>query len=57
MILMNDKTDKIYKHIAVRQDTYDLFLKEAKYRDTQDAILSRILKEREQQRKGDLIIS
>jgi hypothetical protein len=52
-----DNQNKIYKHIAVRQDTYDLFLKEATYRDTQDSILSRILKEREKLKQGELIIS
>jgi hypothetical protein len=54
---LNERTDKIYKHIAVRQDTYNLFLKEAGYRDTMDSILSRILKERERQKQGELVIS
>jgi hypothetical protein len=54
-----NEQNKIYKHIAVKQDTYNLFLKEAKYSDTQDSILSRILKEREKQKQkeGELIIS
>jgi len=44
-----DNNTKIYKHIAVLQDTYNLFINEAKYSDTQDSILRRILHEREKQ--------
>jgi hypothetical protein len=42
-----DNKIKTYKHIAVLQDTFDLFLNEAKYRDTQDSTLRRILLERQ----------
>jgi hypothetical protein len=46
-----DNNTKIYKHIAVLQDTYNLFLNEAKYSDTHDGILRRILQERQQKQK------
>jgi hypothetical protein len=47
---MDNKT-KIYRHIAVLQDTYNLFINEAKYSDTQDSILRRILRERRKEKQ------
>jgi hypothetical protein len=46
-----DSKTKIYRHIAVYQDTYNLFLHEAKYSDTHDGILRRILQERRKEKQ------